>query len=184
MITPLPRTDGSACWVQEFDQAAVSSVEPHRRIESLSPSGGRTSGWTGEEAARRSCAKRGATQQTCHGQASRQDEGERGWSVTRGPAARWWSTGNLIPEGPMRPGDVGLFPSGLRMITDGIRSGRSPVTAALFDERKTACCLRGRRRGPRLVPRPILLAGDGCTGRQDGEGLGPQELSPRRSDPP
>jgi len=38
----------------------------------------------------------------------------------------------------MRPGDVGLFPSGLRMITDGIRSGRRPVAAALFDERKSA----------------------------------------------
>ncbi len=60
------------------------------------------------------------------------DEGERGWSVTRAAAARWWPTGNLDPEGPMRPGDVALFPSGLKMITDGIRSGRSPVGAAVF----------------------------------------------------
>jgi hypothetical protein len=58
----------------------------------------------------------------------------------------------------MRPGDVGLFPSGLRMITDGISSGKSPVAAALLDERKSACCLRGRRRRARLVPSPILLA--------------------------
>ncbi len=87
--------------------------------------------------------------------------------------------------------DMGLFPSGLRMIADGIRSGRRPVAAALF-ERKSACCLRGRRpnclsgRRPtaRLVPSPILLVGGGGAGGKEGEGLGPQELSPRRSDPP
>ncbi len=34
------------------------------------------------------------------------------------------------------------------------------------------------------MPRPILEAGGGGTGGQEGEGLGSKELSPRRSDPP
>jgi hypothetical protein len=129
----------------------------------------------------RSPRNAGAMHRTCRGQASRRDEGERGWSVTRAPAARLWPTGILDREGPLRPG---LFPSGLRLITDPIRSGRSPVGAAPLDERKSARCLRGRRRRARSVPSPILVVRGGEAGGKDGEGLGPQELGPRRSDPP
>ena len=173
-----------ACWVHEFDRAAPSSVEPTAESNRChrAATGGPRDGLERKPPGDR--ARNAGAPQACRRQTSRQDEGDRGWSVTRAPAARWWSTSNPDPEGPMRPGDGGLFPSGLRMITDGISSGRSPVAAALFDERKSVCCLRGRWPRARLVPSPILLGGDGCTGRQDGEGLGPQELSPRRSDPP
>ncbi len=69
------------------------------------------------------------------------------------------------------------------MITDGI-SGRSPIQAAPFDERRSAWCLRRRRRRARPVPSPILVVGDEAAGGEEGEGLSPQELPPRRSDPP
>jgi len=106
-----------------------------------------------------------------------------GRPVTRTPAAGWAAMRNLDPDGPTESGVAGLFPSGLRLITGGIPTGRSRGARRLVG-REWFCDIRRRRRRARLTPSPILRVGGGGAGGQDGEGLGPQELPPRGSDPP
>ena len=106
-----------------------------------------------------------------------------GRSVTRSPAGGWWARRNLHPDGLMQPGVGELFPSGHRLIAGGIPTGRSRGARRLIG-REWFCYIEGRRRGTRPVPSPILRVEGGGTGGKEGEGLGPQELPPRRPDPP
>jgi hypothetical protein len=110
-------------------------------------------------------------------------KGSRGRPVTRSPAAGWWATRNLDSDGLTQPGVAELFPSRLRLIIGGILTGRSRGARRLVG-REWFCSIRRRRRRARLAPNPILQVGGGRAGGQDGEGLGPEELPPRRSAPP
>ncbi len=81
----------------------------------------------------------------------------------------------------MRWEHAGGLPPSLRMASWG--GGRSLAGAALFLERGSVYPILGGKRPSLLLPTP-LRAGAGYTGGQDAEGLGPEELRPRRSDVP
>ena len=87
------------------------------------------------------------------------------------------------PGGPMQSEHVGSVPTLLGITNCG--GGRDIAAAPLLLERGSVYPIPGGRRPGLLLPTPIpLWAEAGCTGGQDGEGLGPQELRPGRSDPP
>ncbi len=69
--------------------------------------------------------------------------------------------------------------------TDWGRSGHSVVRGPLPLERGPVSAIRGgRRRGLPLAVSVLLVGPRSAAGGRDGQGLGPQELRPRRSDPP
>src|SRR6266545_1890210 len=104
-----------------------------------------------------------------------------GRSVARIRAADRREAQDLHPGGSMRWEHAGGLPPSLRMASWG--GGRSLAGAALFLERGSVYPILGGKRPSLLLPTP-LRAGAGYTGGQDAEGLGPEELRPRRSDVP
>ncbi len=67
---------------------------------------------------------------------------------------------NLDSDGLVQPGVAEFFPSGLRLITGGIPTGRSRGARRLVG-REWFCDIRRRRRRARLAPSPILQVGGG-----------------------
>src|SRR6266511_3986846 len=84
---------------------------------------------------------------------------------------------------PMQPGHAGLVATGLR-VADGLGTGSLAGAAWVDDESEPASCPQGLKRMVRLVATKLLQVRGGGTGGEDGEGLGPEKLAPRGSDPP
>ena len=84
----------------------------------------------------------------------------------------------------MQSEHAGPLPTSLGISNWG-SSGKSVARGPLFLGRGSLSAIPGGRRPGLPLAAPVLLAGARCAaGGQDGEGLGPQELRPCRSDPP
>ncbi len=118
------------------------------------------------------------------GHAIRQEEAERGPARRRAHAAKRERPRSQHPDRSILSHCAGELPASIGN-TDWGRSGHSVVRGPLPLERGPVSAIRGgRRRGLPLAVSVLLVGPRSAAGGRDGQGLGPQELRPRRSDPP